>query len=57
MLNPRRTESNEELSSAKANMKDSWGAIGRRLKAELGEATYSSWFLRLELAQLAGDVA
>ena len=57
MLNPRRTESNEDASSSKTNMKDSWAAICRRLKAELGEATYSSWFLRLELAQLAGDVA
>ena len=57
MLNPRRTESTDEPSSPKANMKDSWAAICRRLKAELGEATYSSWFLRLELTQLAGDVA
>jgi chromosomal replication initiator protein len=57
MLNPRRTEPTEDASSPKANMKDSWAAICRRLKAELGEATYSSWFLRLELGQLAGDVA
>ncbi|MEJ0049624.1 MAG: chromosomal replication initiator protein DnaA [Methylovirgula sp.] len=57
MLNPRLTESNENASAPTANTKESWAAICRRLKAELGEATYSSWFLRLELTQIGGDVA
>jgi chromosomal replication initiator protein len=57
MLNPRLTESTEDTSSLKASTKESWAAICRRLKAELGEATYSSWFLRLELTQIGGDVA
>src|ERR1700761_5437437 len=57
MLNPRLTESLEDASSSKNSAKDSWAAICRRLKAELGEATYSSWFLRLELTQIGGDVA
>ncbi|MGP8231734.1 MAG: chromosomal replication initiator protein DnaA [Methylovirgula sp.] len=53
MLNPRRTEPSPQ----KSITEESWAVVGRRLKAELGEATYSSWFLRLELAQLADDVA
>ncbi|MDR3407431.1 MAG: DnaA/Hda family protein, partial [Methylovirgula sp.] len=53
MLNPRRTEPSPQ----KSITEESWAVVCRRLKAELGEATYSSWFLRLELVQLADDVA
>ncbi len=56
-VEPRLTESNQDASAPTANTKESWAAICRRLKAELGEATYSSWFLRLELTQIGGDVA
>jgi chromosomal replication initiator protein len=57
MLNQRRTDSSDDLSPAASSAKNSWTVVCRRLKAELGEATYSSWFQRLELAQLADDVA
>ncbi len=53
MLNPRRTEPSPQ----KSITEKSWAVVCRRLKAELGEATYSSWFLRLELVQLADDAA
>jgi chromosomal replication initiator protein len=57
MLNQRRTDSSDDLSPAASSAKNSWAVVCRRLKAELGEATYSSWFQRLELAQLTDDVA
>jgi chromosomal replication initiator protein len=53
MLNPRRSEASPE----KSRTDESWAVVCRRLKAELGEATYSSWFLRLELTQCVDDVA
>ncbi len=56
MLNPRRTEANP-AAPQKMSTEESWAVVCRRLKAELGEATYSSWFLRLELAQLSDDAA
>jgi chromosomal replication initiator protein len=57
MLNPRRTENHNDVSPAKLSANASWAVVCRRLKAELGEATYNSWFQRLELTQLTDEVA
>ena len=34
-----------------------WDRVRRRLRAELGDDVFSSWFGRLELSGLAGEVA
>jgi chromosomal replication initiator protein len=34
--------------AAKDNLKQSWSNIAKRLRAELGEDLYSSWFVRME---------
>jgi chromosomal replication initiator protein len=60
MLNPRRNESrksNEDLEPRDTRREESWAAICRRLRAELGEAVFSSWFARLELESLNEEVA
>ncbi len=36
---------------------DAWDRICRRLRAELGEEVFMSWFGRLELDGMAGDIA
>jgi chromosomal replication initiator protein len=36
---------------------EAWGRTGRRLRAELGEAVYSSWLARLELTRIENGVA
>jgi len=36
---------------------DAWSAVRRRLRAELGEDVFSSWFGRLELDAIAGETA
>ena len=40
-----------------AKTDDVWNRICRRLRAELGEDVFTSWFGRLELDAVAGDVA
>jgi chromosomal replication initiator protein len=60
MLNPRRSELSKANTSGPVphdSKEESWAAICRRLRAELGEAIFSSWFARLELESLSGDVA
>lgn len=36
---------------------EAWSAVRRRLRAELGEDVFSSWFGRLELDAISGDTA
>lgn len=36
---------------------DAWNGVRRRLRAELGEDVFSSWFGRLELDAISGDTA
>ncbi|HLH11887.1 MAG TPA: chromosomal replication initiator protein DnaA [Methylovirgula sp.] len=60
MLNPRRNESrkiDDEPASRDTRKEESWAAICRRLRAELGEAVFTSWFARLELEHLGDNVA
>jgi chromosomal replication initiator protein len=60
MLNPRRNESrksSDDPATHDTRKEESWVAICRRLRAELGEAVFSSWFARLELESLGEDVA
>ncbi|MCO5090386.1 chromosomal replication initiator protein DnaA [Bosea sp. (in: a-proteobacteria)] len=38
-------------------IQEAWERVRRRLRAELGEDVFSSWFGRLELADIAGGVA
>jgi chromosomal replication initiator protein len=60
MLNPRRNESGkvDDVHAPRDTRKEeSWTAICHRLRAELGEAVFSSWFARLELENLSEDVA
>lgn len=40
-----------------ASSKDAWERVRRRLRAELGEDVFSSWFARLELAGILEGVA
>ncbi len=49
------TSTSPNPTSAKAN--DSWDRICRRLRAELGEEVFTSWFGRLELDGVADGVA
>ncbi|MFZ0558028.1 MAG: chromosomal replication initiator protein DnaA [Methylovirgula sp.] len=60
MLNPRINESHkadDAFGPRDTRNEDSWAAICRRLRAELGEAVFSSWFGRLELESLSDQVA
>ncbi len=60
MLNPRRNESrkaDDDLAPRDTRIEESWAAICRRLRAELGEAVFSSWFARLELESLNDQIA
>jgi chromosomal replication initiator protein len=41
----------------RSSREEAWGNICRRLRAELGEARFSSWFARLELDDLNEDTA
>ena len=58
MLNPRpqpqQTHQPDDHAKAERNSTrdEAWGNICRRLRAELGEARFSSWFARLELDEL-----
>ena len=40
-----------------ARRDESWARVRRRLRAELGEDVFSSWFGRLELVAIADGVA
>jgi len=40
--------------AAPVGLKQSWERIGQRLRAELGEDLYSSWFARMEAERLEG---
>jgi chromosomal replication initiator protein len=42
----------QERQSSAATLKQSWERIGQRLRAELGEDLYSSWFARMEAERL-----
>jgi chromosomal replication initiator protein len=60
MLNPRRSESfkpSDDPAPRDVSKEEAWSAICRRLRAELGEAVFSSWFARLELDSLEDDIA
>ncbi|MGH6818153.1 MAG: chromosomal replication initiator protein DnaA [Methylovirgula sp.] len=60
MLNPRPNESSkadDAVAPCDTRNEESWAAICRRLRAELGEAVFSSWFARLELDGLSDQVA
>ncbi len=66
MLNPRREETGKLNSIPRdtsnpaprdTSKEESWAAICRRLRAELGEAIFTSWFARLELENLGPDTA
>lgn len=48
---------NETLSEPKTGWPLVWDRVRRRLKAELGEDVFSSWFARLELERIADDTA
>lgn len=37
--------------------REAWERVMRRLRAELGDDVFSSWFGRLELVELVGDIA
>ena len=62
------TNAPQEFIAAQDNQKESqmddqidgqqeiWQRISRRLRADLGEDIYSSWFLRLELESISGGV-
>ena len=39
------------------NFADAWDRVKRRLRAELGEDVFSSWFGRLELVEVANETA
>ncbi|MFC3265789.1 DnaA N-terminal domain-containing protein, partial [Camelimonas abortus] len=45
----------EDMSAA--DRAEAWESVRRRLRAELGEDVFSSWFGRLELDAISGDVA
>ena len=60
MLNPRRSEAfkpSDDPAPRDASKEEAWSAICRRLRAELGEAVFSSWFARLELDSLEDYIA
>lgn len=63
MLDPRRqitkpkVEDEVALPSAAATKEEAWMRICRRLRAELGEEVFSSWFGRLELDALSDQDA
>jgi chromosomal replication initiator protein len=38
------------------NMPDAWDRFRQRLRAEMGEDVFSSWFARMELVRIQGDV-
>ncbi len=38
------------------NPADAWERLRRRLRAEMGEDVYSSWFARMELVRIEGDL-
>lgn len=40
-----------------ASLQDAWERVRRRLRAELGEDVFSSWFARLEIAGIVGGIA
>lgn len=63
MLNPRpipnkklQTETDQETENHPSR-DEAWANIARRLRAELGEARFSSWFARLELDDLRDSTA
>ena len=55
---PDAQQSSGALSGEKTGLhREAWERVMRRLRAELGDDVFSSWFGRLELVDLAGDVA
>lgn len=40
-----------------ADAQDKWQRVLQRLRAELGDAIYNSWFVRLELVEFTGETA
>jgi chromosomal replication initiator protein len=44
----------QDRQAAATGLKQSWERIGHRLRAELGEDLYSSWFARMEAERLDG---
>lgn len=56
--NPDLLQSSGAVSSEGADTyREAWARVMRRLRAELGDDVFSSWFGRLELVGLSGDVA
>lgn len=47
----------EAITPEQTRLNTAWGRVCQRLKAEFGDAVYSSWFARLELDRIERDVA
>lgn len=45
----------ERMNSKTPDIRSTWDKIATRLRAELGEDLYSSWFARMEPVELTGD--
>ncbi|SEG44499.1 chromosomal replication initiator protein [Bosea lathyri] len=50
-------EAADHAVSGKSSLVDAWERVRRRLRAELGEDVFSSWFARVELAGIIDGVA
>jgi chromosomal replication initiator protein len=46
-----------DASASSTDIAEAWDRVRRRLRAELGEDVYSSWFGRLEIAEVVDTVA
>jgi chromosomal replication initiator protein len=55
--NPKQTQQHDPSSGEPSPREKSWENICRRLRAELGEERFSSWFARLELDDLVDATA
>ena len=51
------SQSQDSDASAQRHIQEAWDRVKRRLRAELGEDVFSSWFGRLELVSISDDVA
>jgi chromosomal replication initiator protein len=56
MLSPLKVEAVDDQSTLRSD-NEAWDRVRRRLRAELGEDVFSSWFGRLELVDMVGEVA
>ena len=56
MLSPLRTEPSDDQMHQRSD-NEAWDRVRKRLRAELGEDVFSSWFGRLDLTEMAGGIA